>query len=96
MASARLGNYVLNNTPYGYKKEDTEKRRNRSLTIIDEEAIWVKRIYKEFIDGTSLTQIAKILNVNKVPKNDANLKKNKMTPWYSSSISKILESSVYT
>lgn len=96
MTSARLGNYVLNNTPYGYKKEDAEKRRNRSLIIIDEEAVWVKRIFKEFIDGVSLTQIAKILNESKVLKSDANLKKDKTTKWYGSTVNKILESSVYT
>lgn len=49
MTSARLGNYVLNKTPYGYKKEDLEKKRNRSLEVIDTEAIWVKRIYEEFV-----------------------------------------------
>lgn len=58
--------------------------------------MWVKRIFDEFINGKSLGQIAKILNENKVPKNDANLKKNKMTPWHSSTVSKIVESSVYT
>jgi hypothetical protein len=58
--------------------------------------VWVKRIFDEFINGKSLGQIAKILNENKVPKNDANLKKNKMTPWHSSTVSKIVESSVYT
>lgn len=96
MTSARLGNYVLNGTPYGYKKEDAEKRRNRSLIIIDEEAVWVKRIFKEFVDGASLNQISKILNENKVLKNDANLKKDKMTKWHGSTVNKILESSVYT
>ena len=49
MTSARLGNYVLNKTPYGYKKEDLEKKRNRSLEVIDSEAVWVKRIFEEFI-----------------------------------------------
>ena len=68
MTSARFGNYVLNKTPYGYKKEDLEKKRNRSLEIIDTEATWVKRIFDEFLSGTSLEQIAKILNEAKVPK----------------------------
>lgn len=62
MTSARLGNYVLNKTPYGYKKENLEKKRNRSLEVIENEEIWVKRIFDDFISGKSLEQIAKILN----------------------------------
>jgi len=96
MTSARLGNYVLNKTPYGYKKEDLEKKRNRSLEVIDGEAIWVKRIFEEFIAGKSLEQIAKVLNESKVQKSDANLKKDKLTKWYGSTIKAILVNTVYT
>jgi site-specific DNA recombinase len=96
MASARLGNYVLSGTPFGYKKEDQEKKKNRSLEIVEKEAGWVKRIFDEFISGTSLEQIAKILNDGKIPKNDANLKKDKYTKWYGSTIRSILENSSYT
>lgn len=96
MASARLGNYVLSGTPYGYKKEDQEKKKNRSLEIIEKEAGWVKRIFDEFLAGTSLEQITKILNDAKVQKNDANLKKDKNTKWYGSTIRSILENLVYT
>lgn len=96
MASARLGNYVLNKTPYGYKKDDVEKKKNRSLLIIDTEAVWVKRMFDEFMSGKSLESIAKILNTNKVLKNDANLKKNKMTKWYGSTVRAIIENPVYT
>ncbi len=96
MTSARLGNYVLNKTPYGYKKEDLEKKRNRSLEVIDSEAVWVKRIFEEFIAGKSLEQIAKILNESKVQKSDGNLKKDKLTKWYGSTIKAILVNPVYT
>ena len=96
MTSARLGNYVLNKTPYGYKKEDLEKKRNRSLEVIDSEAVWVKQIYEEFIWGKSLEQIAKILNESKVQKSDGNLKKDKLTKWYGSTIKAILVNPVYT
>ncbi len=96
MTSARLGNYVLNKTPYGYKKEDLEKKRNRSLEVIDIEAVWVKRIFEEFIAGKSLEQIAKILNESKVQKSDGNLKKDKLTKWYGSTIKAILVNPVYT
>ena len=96
MTSARLGNYVLNKTPYGYKKEDLEKKRNRSLEVIDNEAIWVKRIFEEFIAGKSLEQIAKILNESKVQKSDGNLKKDKLTKWYGSTVKAILVNPVYT
>ncbi len=94
--SARLWNYVLNKTPYGYKKEDAEKKRNRSLEIIDTEAQWIKRIFEDFISGKSLEQIAKILNGEKVQKNDGNLKKDRNTKWYGSTIRAILENPVYT
>jgi site-specific DNA recombinase len=96
MTSARLGNYVLNKTPYGYKKEDLEKKRNRSLEVIETEVVWVKRIYEEFIWGKSLEQIAKILNESKVQKSDGNLKKDKLTKWYGSTIKAILINPVYT
>ncbi len=96
MTSARFGNYVLNKTPYWYKKESLEKKRNRSLEVIEWEALWVKRIYEEFIWGKSLEQIAKLLNVSKVQKSDGNLKKDKYTKWYGSSIKSILVNPAYT
>lgn len=96
MTSARLGNYVLNKTPYGYQKQDLEKKRNRSLEVIDTEATWVKRIFEEFKSGTSLEQIAKILNEAKVPKGDANLKKDRLSKWYGSTIKAIITNPVYT
>lgn len=96
MTSARLGNYVLNKTPYGYKKEDLEKKRNRSLEVIDTEAIWVKRIYEDFISGESLEKIAKLLNEGKVQKSDGNLKKDKLSKWYGSTVKSILSNPVYT
>jgi site-specific DNA recombinase len=49
ITSARFGNYVMHNTPYGYQKESLEKKRNRSLTIIEEEKVWVNRIFEEYI-----------------------------------------------
>lgn len=96
MTSARLWNYVLNKTPYGYKKEDLEKKRNRSLEVIESEAVWIKRIFEEFISGKSLEQIAKLMNESKVQKSDGNLKKDKSTKWYGSSIKAILVNPVYT
>jgi site-specific DNA recombinase len=96
MTSARLGNYVLNKTPYGYKKENLEKKRNRSLEIIENEAAWVRRIYEEFISGKSLEQLAKTMNESKVQKSDGNLKKDKLSKWYGSTIKSILSNPVYT
>ena len=96
LTSARLGNYVLSKTPFGYKKDSSEKKRGRSLEIIDNEASWVKRIFEEFISGKSLEGIAKILNESKVLKNEANLKKNRLTKWYHTTIEAILKNPVYT
>jgi site-specific DNA recombinase len=94
--SARFWNFVINSTPYWYKKESSEKKRNRSLIILEQEALWIKRIFEEFIGWKSLEQIAKILNESKVQKNDDNLKKDKLTKWYGSTVKKILINPVYT
>lgn len=96
MTSARLGNYVLNHTPFGYKKEGGEKKRGRSLEIVEKEALWVKRIFNEFLQWRNLEQIAKILNESKVLKNEANLNKDRATKWYGNTIRALLENTAYT
>jgi site-specific DNA recombinase len=95
MASARLGNYVINSAPFWYIKESKEKRRNRSLLVVDREAIWVKRVYDEYIGGKTTHQIATLLNENKVRKGDWINTKDKTTQWHYSDVKKIIERTVY-
>ncbi len=77
-------------------KEGSDKKRNRSLKKIESEARWVERIFQEFLNGTNREQIAKILNDNKVPKNDANLSGKTRSKWYNGTITDILKNPVYT
>ena len=94
--SARFGNYVLSGTPFWYMKDGSDKKRNRTLKKIESEARWVERIFQEFLNGTNREQIAKILNDNKVPKNDATLSGKKHSKWYNSAITDMLKNPVYT
>jgi hypothetical protein len=94
-ASARLGNYIGNGTPFGYKKDSIEKRRDRTLLLVEEDAQWAKYMFEEFVRGKSLEQIAKVLNDRRVSKSAGNLKKDTTTKWYGSTIKKILQNTVY-
>lgn len=96
LASARLGNYVLSTTPFGYIKDKSDKREWRSLIVIPEEAIWVKRIFSEFLSGKTYQEIANILTENKVDKGKGNTRENKAKIWYHTDIRNILERGAYT
>lgn len=49
VASARLGNYILNGVPFGYDKPKSEARTKRTLVINESEEVWVKRLFSEFL-----------------------------------------------
>ena len=57
------GEYLLKNTLYGYDLID------HKLVINQEEADIVRRIYRDFITGKSISQIYRELNDEKIPKN---------------------------
>lgn len=96
LASARLGNYILNWTPFGYYKPKTEARVNRTLVINEKEQVWVSKIFDKFLAGESLEGLARMMNENKVLKSSWNLRKNRITKWYPQSIkTDILENTVY-
>lgn len=50
IASARLGNYILNGVPFGYDKEKSDARTNRTLTINEDEEVWVKKLFEKFLE----------------------------------------------
>lgn len=52
------GQFIGAVAPYGYKKDSEDKNR---LVIDEESAVNVRRIYREFLKGKSVTQIAKEL-----------------------------------
>ncbi len=54
--------YVPNAAPYGYRKKDGE------FIIYESEANIVKRIFKEYLNGIGLDEIAQKLNAEQVPK----------------------------
>jgi hypothetical protein len=40
---------VINSAPFGYIKDNKDKKIGRSLLIVDKEAVWVRRIFDEYI-----------------------------------------------
>lgn len=50
------GTYIVSNVPFGYRKE------NGKFVIFEEEAVIVRRIYAEFLNGNGLNKICDILN----------------------------------
>jgi len=96
VASARLGNYILNGVPFGYDKPKSEARTKRTLVINESEEVWVKRLFSEFLHWKSLEGLARMMNENKVLKSSGSMKKVRTTPWYPQSIkSDILENPLY-
>ena len=84
--------YGYESVPVGELKPDKKGRlRADGYThrIVPEEAFVVKRIYKDFIDGKSLTSIVKSLNQEKVPC------KNLRRGWNVSTLSGILKNEKY-
>lgn len=84
--------------PYGYKK-GAEKN---TIVIDDEVAITVKRIFKLASEGVTITEIARILNKEKVPTPSQHLaqyrssKYKVYTDWTWNSVKNIVENRIYT
>lgn len=57
------GKYIAVFAPYGYKKSENDKY---SIVPDEEAAVVVKRIYREYLEGKSMYNIAQRLNENKV------------------------------
>ena len=78
-----LGEYVDSNAPYGYRLI------NKTLSVYEPEAIIVRWIYQSYLNGWSISEIAKDLSVRDVP-----TKCGKST-WTSTRISYILSNERY-
>ncbi len=95
----KLRGYSTGESVYGYKsfpvgelrlnKKGQPKYEGMVHKIHEEEAAVVRRIYREFIGGTSISCIAKNLNEEKVPT-------RRSGDWNTSTLSRILKNEKYT
>lgn len=58
------GKFIGSAAPYGYKKDPNDKGH---LVIDEDAAVYVRRIYKEFLSGESIIAIAHKLTLDKIP-----------------------------
>lgn len=95
--SARLGNYVGNGIPYGYKAVENEKTgKGKVLAIVSKEARYVKQIFDWFIyENKNYSQIAKELNKLNVAKGLSSKQKDKFTVWRDDNIRKLITNSTF-
>jgi DNA invertase Pin-like site-specific DNA recombinase len=61
---ARKGRH-LGPPPLGYRR--VGNREDSRLVVVAEEAVIVRRVFREFVEGRSMTRIAKGLNADRVP-----------------------------
>ena len=94
----RKGEYVYGTAPYGYKKGS-----ERNTIVPDEEAaVTVRRIFRLASEQVSVSEIARILNKEKIPTPSAHLvryrsSKYKVYPYWSwDSVKNILVNRIYT
>ncbi len=66
-AKMKRGEYVSNTMPYGYRLE------NKLPAIYEPEAVVIRRIFKEYIDGMGCVQIAQGLTADGIPRKDGKL-----------------------
>jgi len=94
----RNGEFVYGTAPYGYKKG---KEKN-TIVIDDEAAITVKRIFKLASEGVTITQIAQVLNKDKVPTPSQHMAQYRSSKykvfedWTWNSVKNIVENRIYT
>jgi site-specific DNA recombinase len=97
ISSAKDGNYVGGNVPYGYMV------KNRRLTIYELEAKWVRKIFTWFVDFEyPIDEIAKRLEKLGVPSQGAHGKNKKSRKrgrsacfWHRSTVSNLLKRTNY-
>lgn len=81
----RQGKFIYPRKPYGYDIDE-----NYYLIIKEDEAAIVRRIFKEFLKGKGLMQIARELNAEGL------YNKEKEKPWSNVKVNTILERKTYT
>ena len=79
----KLGKITKTNRPYGYRYN-----KKNHLVVVKKEAQIVKTIFEMYLDGSSLYEISKYLNDNKI-------KTLKNMKWYAATLSKLLRNKVY-
>lgn len=79
----KRGEYVAGNAPYGYRNV------NRQLVIVAPEAETVRWIFRSYLSGWSLTEIAQDLNRRKVPRQHSE------NVWHARTIQYILTNEKY-
>lgn len=96
----KQGKFIGSFAAYGYKKDETD----RGKLIIDEEAAKIVRlIFKRFMEGASISGIARELNANSVPnpsayKKQKGLNCNRGTSgglWVDTTVRRILSNELY-
>lgn len=95
----KKGLYIGALPPYGYQRD-----RNGFLTPDEETKETVQRIFREFLSGTGLTELAKILNAeglpspgqHKINKGLLREEKGKSCFWTPATIHRILRNETYT
>jgi len=97
----KLRGFNTGESVYGYKshpvgelklnKKGQPKYEGMVHKINEEEALIIKRIFKEFIEGKSIHNIVKGLNEDKMP-----TKKNHVGGWATSTVTRILKNEKYT
>ena len=80
----KQGMYLGATAPYGYKKDNNDKHK---LTLDQNTAKIVKKIFTYFLNGKSINEIATILNTKKIP-SPSKYKKGKDILWSYTSIYK--------
>ncbi len=94
----RKGEYVYGIAPFGYKKGE----RKNTIVVDEEAAATVRRIFSLAVEGKTVTEIARLLNREKVPTPSRHLaryrsSRYKVYPdWTWSSVKNILENRIYT
>ncbi len=79
----KRGEYLAGITPYGYRND------NRQLVIQEYEAEIVRWMFRSYLAGWSLTEIAQDLTMRKVPR------QNGQTKWYAFTVQYILSNEKY-
>ena len=79
----KRGKYLAGTTPYGYRND------NRQLVIQEYEAEIVRWMFRSYLAGWSLTEIAQDLTMRKVPR------QNGQTKWYAFTVQYILSNEKY-
>lgn len=89
-ARGEQGRYLGGFAPFGYKKIETTLNNQKTYTFeeIPEEKAVMLQMYDDYINGKSLSQIARELNDKAVPT-------RKGKPWTEVSISRMLKSPLY-